>query len=223
MLTSYQQPAPNYSAPQPEQSFGAEQHQYDDGSQSSIYPQQHDPNDPMGYLHKIPDILKQYAAPYSQMMSDPSGIMSKFGSQYTPSPGYKYELGQEEGAIGRAAAAGGMAGSPMQQQEAAKSARGLASQDYYNYLNHAMNLYMGGVHGYSGLGGDLSRNLLSEASLSQTQREEEQRQKEFKEAQDAQSSSSLWKALGTLGGGAAGFLFGGPAGAVGGAKIGSSL
>lgn len=125
------------------------------------------------YLSQVPDILKQYYAPYGRMVHDPASVMQQLGGGFQESPGYQFGLNQAEGAIGRAATAGGMSGSPMQQVEAGKAATGLANQDYYNYLNHALNIYMGGVHGYSELGENLSSNLMSQSQLKQQQEEQE--------------------------------------------------
>jgi len=166
--------------------------------------QQHQQTAPQGpgassYLSQIPDILKQYSGQYKGMMEDPTGIMSKFGSKFQASPGYQYQLGQGEQAIGQAAAAGGMAGSPQQQQQSAGMAEGLANQDYHNYMNQALGLYGKGAQGYSGLGEDLSRNLMSQASLSQMQQEEQQRQQEFGQAQGAQGQHDIMALLAQLG------------------------
>jgi len=149
---------------------------------------------PGSYLEQIPDILKKYMGQYQGMMEDPTGIMSKFGSKFQASPGYQYQLGQGQQAIGQAAAAGGMAGSPMQQQQSAQMAEGLANQDYYNFLNKALGLYGTGAQGYGQLGEDLSRNLMSQASLANMQEEQAQREREFQQAQGAQQGAD-WTSL----------------------------
>jgi len=95
----------------------------------------------------IPGLQEQYA----RMMSDPGSIMTQFGKGFQASPGYQYNVDEATKAASRAAAAGGMAGSPAEQAGVAKSISGLANQDYYNYLNHALSLYQGGVGGEEGL------------------------------------------------------------------------
>jgi hypothetical protein len=141
--------------------------------------------DAQGYLGQIPAILKNYFQPYSKMTQDPAGLMNQFGSTFKQSPGYKYQLGQEEGAIGQSSAAGGMAGSPEQQIQSAQAAGGLANQDYYNYLNHVTNLYTTGARGYSQLGEDLSSNLMNQSQLANLQAE-----------QNAKSQGGLMSSLG---------------------------
>jgi hypothetical protein len=142
------------------------------------------------YLSQIPDILQKYYQPYGEMVHDPSGVMSRLGGGYKESPGYEFELGQALKAGGQAAAAGGMAGSPMQQEEAEQTATGFASKDYNQYLQDAMRLYMGGAQGYSGLGENIANVYLSQSQLEQMQREEEERQEEQERAQE----SELWGA-----------------------------
>jgi hypothetical protein len=156
---------------------------------------------PQSYLGQIPDILQKYYQPYSQML-DPTTLMSKFGAQYTKDPGYQFELGEGERAIGSAAAAGGMAGSPQQQQQAGTLAENLANQYYSNYLNRALGIFGQGAGGYSQLGQSLASNLMSESSLAQLQKEEQERQQE----EAARRSQEMWGDIGQLGGQAIGML-----------------
>lgn len=148
------------------------------------------------YLSQIPDILKKYFAPYQQMEQDPTGKLKELGQGYTASPGYHFALQQALQGVGSAAASGGMAGSPMQQQQSAQTAQGLASQDYGNYMQRALGMYQTGAQGYSRLGEDLSSNLMSQAQYQQLQEEEAQRNKE-------QSSSDMWGSIGSIAGSAA--------------------
>lgn len=150
-----------------------------------------------GYLGQIPDILKKYYDPYRQMVTDPTGQMAMLGRGYKESPGYGFELGQALRAGGQASAAGGMAGSPMQQQMAQQTATGLAGQDYYKYLQNAMGMYMGGARGYGQLGEDISSAMLSQAQLAQLQQEEEAKSRRQRE-------SDIWGTIGEIGGAAAG-------------------
>lgn len=151
---------------------------------------------PMGYLGQIQTMLPQYFQPYQRML-DPTQMMQEFGGQYTQSPGYQYQLSQALKAGGQAAAAGGMAGSPMQQQQAMQTAQGLAGQDYYNYLDRALGLYQTGAGGYRGLGEDLASALMEQAQLQQLQQEEAEREKEQKHHD---VWSTIGAGVGTLGG-----------------------
>jgi hypothetical protein len=122
-----------------------------------------------GDYGQIGDLIKKYFSPYQQMMDDPGALLSRFGSQYTKSPGYDFELGQAEGAGSRAAAEGGMAGSPMEQQQAQQTAQGYASRDYGNFMNRILGLYGTGAQGYSQEGEELIRNLMNEMRSNQYQ------------------------------------------------------
>lgn len=98
---------------------------------------------------------------YGQLMNDPNSVMNKWGSQYQSSPGYKWQVDQALGGANRAAAAGGMAGSPQAQQYGAQIGNNLANQDYYKYMNYMNGLYDRGLQGadtQSQLGYDASQN-----------------------------------------------------------------
>lgn len=90
---------------------------------------------------------------YGQMMNNPGAIMGKIGAGFQQSPGYQFQVNQALGAANRAAAAGGMAGSPAEQQQIAGTVNQLANQDYYNYLNHGLGIYNQGVQGAAGMYG----------------------------------------------------------------------
>lgn len=87
---------------------------------------------------------------YGQMINNPSALLNRLGSGFNPSPGYNFQVQQALGAANRAAAAGGMAGTPAEQQQIAGVTNQLANQDYYNYLNHAQGIYGQGIYGLQG-------------------------------------------------------------------------
>ncbi len=132
------------------------------------------------YLDKIPGMLQGVYSPYmsagmgalgglqgyennglnagnslqqqlGRLTNDPTGLMNSWGKTFHSSPGYNYQVNQALGAANRAAAAGGMAGSPAEQQSLAGTVNGMANQDYYNYLSHAQNLYGMGLQGLQGM------------------------------------------------------------------------
>lgn len=88
---------------------------------------------------------------YGSLANNPTGVMNRIGSTFQPSPGYNWQLGQSLNAANRVSAAGGMAGSPAEQQQAASVAQGLANQDYYNYLNHGIGMYNTGLGGLNSM------------------------------------------------------------------------
>lgn len=145
----------------------------------------------MPYLNQISGMLPQYFQPwmsagqqalpqlqqqYGQLLNNPTGVMNGIGSTFHQSPGYQWQTNQALGAANRASAAGGMLGSPAEQQSIAGTVNQMANQDYYNYLNHGMQMYGMGLQGQQGLaqmgygasanlGDDLASTLMSQAQL----------------------------------------------------------
>ena len=99
------------------------------------------------YFNAGKDMLPNLQQQYFGLMNDPGGMLNKMGASYQQSPGFQFALNQALGAAGRGAAAGGMAGSPMHEQENMGIATGLANQDYYNWLGQATGLFGQGLQG----------------------------------------------------------------------------
>lgn len=144
----------------------------------------------MPYLNQISDVLKQYLGPYASagtsmlpglqnnygaITSNPGGMVNSFGANYHQSPGFQFQTDQALGAANRAASAGGMAGTPQEQQKIAGTVNDLADQDYYQYLNNTEDLYKTGLSGEqniyntgaaasTSLGENLAQGLLSQAN-----------------------------------------------------------
>lgn len=119
---------------------------------------------------ELPTLQNQYSA-----MQNPNFI-NNMGQNFQQSPGYQFQTQQALGAANRAAAAGGMLGTPEEQQNIAGTVNGLANQDYYNWMNHAMSAYGMGLQGDQSLyntgfqassqyGNDLAQALMSQAQL----------------------------------------------------------
>lgn len=132
------------------------------------------------YLNQIPGDLNKYLNPYIQngndaygflknymnmgdsasnmlfglygnLANNPGQFMNQLGAGFQKSPGYDWQVNQALGSANRAAAAGGMAGSPAEQQQIAGVTNQLANQDYYNYLNHVMDMFGQGTQGLSNI------------------------------------------------------------------------
>lgn len=114
------------------------------------------------YLEKIPGQTRQYFDPfiqrgqraggilegqYGNLINDPGGMLNKFGEGYQKSPGFDFALQRALESAGRGAAAGGMAGSPMHQEQNMGIATGMANQDYYNWLDRTLGMYGHGLAG----------------------------------------------------------------------------
>lgn len=99
---------------------------------------------------------------YSRMTSNPTEFFNNLAGGFKESPGYQFKLKQGLGAAGNAAAAGGMLGTPMHQQQATEVAEGIAGEDFYNWLNQIMGILQGGIGGEEkeiNRGFDASKNM----------------------------------------------------------------
>lgn len=190
------------------------------------------------YLDQIPGQTGQYFDPYSQggqnqfnqlgqqstqLMNDPGGKYNQIGESFHQSPGFKFALEQALGGANRGAAAGGMAGSPMNQQQDMQLATDLANQDYYNYMGGATGLYGKGLDSATsmsqmGLNAGTNQANLVAQQLSQ-QASNAQEEQMAKNKKRAGAFSNIAGGLGAIGGG----IFGGPAGAAAGYGVGSRL
>jgi hypothetical protein len=148
-------------------------------------------NGAMGYFNQAIQGLPQYFQPYmqagqnalpgyqnvlNQLTSNPGQFINQVGQNYQASPGYQFNVQQATNAANRAGAAGGMAGSPQEQQNLAGTVSGLANQDYYNYLSTSLGQFDQGLQGQGnlvgmgygaskGLGEDIANLLSSQGSL----------------------------------------------------------
>jgi hypothetical protein len=148
-------------------------------------------NEAMPYLDKIPETIKPYYDPYinagntslnslmqqyQALLSNPGSIMNMAGAGFQQSPGYQFQMDQAMLGGNNAAAAGGMLGTNTHQFNNQSTASGLANQDYYNYLSHALGLYGQGLQGTQGvaqmgygasneLANSLGNNLMNQGGM----------------------------------------------------------
>lgn len=201
--------------------------------------QQQYPGPYSGYFQRAGQALQQYLGPYAQagagalpqlqeqygrLTTDPGAMVRGFGAGYEESPGYKFEVGEATRAAQQAAAAGGMGGSPAEQQALAQRISGMAGEDYNKYLGQVLGMYgqgLGGLGGMAGMGmqagGDIGTSM---ANMYMSQ---EQQQRAADEARKERHRALWGAALGGLGGAVTGGLFGGPAGAVAGGISGAGF
>lgn len=143
------------------------------------------------YYSQIPDTMKGYYNPYinagkrsihpyqnmmQTLMQNPDEFINKMGAGYTKSPGYDWNLKQGQSAITNASAAGGMAGSPQHEQQAAEMATGMASKDYQSYMDRIMqglgigtqgmgNIFNTGASMSSDLATSLANALMTQGNM----------------------------------------------------------
>jgi hypothetical protein len=155
---------------------------------------------------------------FGQMSNDPGGYLNKIGQGFQQSPGYGFALQQGQQGLNRAAAAGGMLGSPANQADIAKMTTGYANQDYNNWMSQATGLLGQGLNGMSGLN-QMGYNASN--TLAQSIKDIMESQAQAAYEQSATADSAWGSALGGLGGiasslfrggGGMGGLFGGGGG-----------
>ncbi len=143
------------------------------------------------YLNQVPETISPYYQPYinagqgslntlqqqyGNLVNNPGQQLNTIGQGYQQSPGYDFQMQQALQAANHAAAAGGMTGSPQNQQQNMQVASDIANQDYYNWLGQALGLYNTGLSGTQDinkmgygasneLAQSLANNLMSQSGL----------------------------------------------------------
>lgn len=118
------------------------------------------------YLNQIPGVVHEGYDPYvnagreasgttktayEDLMKDPQGFIDNLMKNYKTSEGYNYQKGQLTKEMGNTAAAGGVAGTPMDQLNQAEGVQGLLSKDMQQFLQNALNVYGTGLTGEEGI------------------------------------------------------------------------
>jgi hypothetical protein len=156
------------------------------------------------YITAGTETLPKLQEQYNTLTTDPSSLYDKFAGGYEASPYYKYQYDQATKAANQAAAAGGMVGSPQEQQQLAETVSSLAGKDFYNYLSQILQMYNRGLTGQEGInqmGYNASNELatnLADALINQSK---------AAYSGTANEGESLGGSLGALGSALATFLF----------------
>jgi len=163
------------------------------------------------YMQSGLGALPQLSQAYGGLLNDPTAMMKKIGETYQASPGYQYNVDQATQGANRAAAAGGMVGSPAEQQELAQKISGIASQDYNNYLNQGLGLYGQGLSGMSSMADRGLNASTNYAKMLQDQLLEQAKLAYAGQANKNESQGGMFGGLGGLLGAGLSFLPGGSA------------
>lgn len=157
----------------------------------------------MPYLNQIPGATSQYMMPYyndgrqvmpqlqgqyNQLTSNPGGKLNDIGQNFQQSPGFNFALQRALQGSNHAAAAGGMAGSPQNQEQNMQIATDMANQDYNNWMRNSLGLYGMGLSGDQdiahmgfGAGKDMSdmiaHTLAQQANLAYAGKQNENQEK----------------------------------------------
>ena len=143
------------------------------------------------FLEQVGPTMKPYYEPYidsgrtalsdlqeqiKKMLTRPQDIYSQIGNTYSQSPGYRFSVDEATKAAGRAASAGGYAGTPTHQKQLANYITQLSNQDFNNYMNHNLGIFGQGYSGLNhlndqgfnastGFANNLGSNLMSQANM----------------------------------------------------------
>lgn len=187
------------------------------------------------YLNQIPEVAHQGFDPYvnagldasnqtksayEELLNDPTGFINKIMENYQPSEGYNFQKGLLTKDLSNTAAAGGVAGTPLDQLNQGQQIQGLLSQDMQQFLSNILNVHTQGLNGEEGIasrGFDATKNLTDTLGNNLTQQGglafQDQQQKN-------QNKSDLWSMFGKALGAGTGFALGGAPGAAAGYKLG---
>ncbi len=111
----------------------------------------HEGYDP--YVNEGRDASGKTKSTYEGLMNDPTGFLNKLMSQYQTSDAYNFQKGQLQKELGATAAAGGFAGSPLDQENRGSAIQGLLSKDMQQFLSNALGLFNTGLQGEEGIAG----------------------------------------------------------------------
>lgn len=84
---------------------------------------------------------------YDELMNDPTGFINKLMEHYETSKGYNAQKDLLTSELSNTAAAGGVAGTPLDQQNQGTAIQGLLSKDMQQFLENALGVYNRGLGG----------------------------------------------------------------------------
>lgn len=183
------------------------------------------------YVQSGLDASGRTKSQYEELMSNPQAFIDRIMKGYNTSEGYNFEKDLLTKELSNTAAAGGIAGTPLDQLNQGQAVQGLLSKDMQQYLMNALGLFRTGLEGEEGVatrGYDASKGLTDILGGSLNQ----QGGLAFNQAQQEQKNKNdLWSMFGKALGTGAGALIGGiPTGGIGalpgaaaGSKIGSRI
>lgn len=103
------------------------------------------------YINSGNQALPKLQDQYNQILANPGQFFNNLGNDFQKSPGFDFQVKEATGAANRAAAAGGMLGTPEEQANLAERVSGIANQDYYNWMDHIMKIFGMGIGGENNL------------------------------------------------------------------------
>lgn len=171
------------------------------------------------YINEGRDASGKTKSKYEELFNDPTAFINKLMEGYKPSEGYQFQKEQLTKELGNKAAAGGVAGTPLDQMNQGQAVQKLLSADQQQFLKNVLGVFNTGLEGEEGIAGrgfDASKMLtdLLGGALNQ------QGGLAYKDQVDKnQRKTDLWSMFGKALGAGTGFALGG----VPGAKVGASI
>lgn len=114
------------------------------------------------YINQGKDASGRTKRQYESLMNDPTAFINKLMESYKPSEGYQFQKEQLTKDLGNTAAAGGVAGTPMDQMNQGQGVQKLLSGDMQQFLQNAFGAFQTGLSGEEGIAGrgyDASKGL----------------------------------------------------------------
>jgi hypothetical protein len=90
---------------------------------------------------------------YEELMKDPTAFINKLMEGYKPSEGYNYQKELLQRELGNTAAAGGFAGTALDQENQGTAIQKLLSGDMQQFLNNILGVFNTGLKGEEGIAG----------------------------------------------------------------------
>lgn len=168
------------------------------------------------YINAGKDAGNKTKTAYEEMMNDPTGFINKLMGGYKESEGYKYQKDKLTQELGNTAAAGGIAGTPLDQMNQGEGVQKLLSADMQQFLTNVLGQHKEGLAGEEGIA---ERGYGASGKLTDTLGGALNQQGGLafqNQQQNNQNKTDMWNMFGkVLGGAAGGFLGGVPGAAVG--------
>lgn len=103
------------------------------------------------YINQGKDAGGRTKSAYEDMINDPTGFINNILKGYKPSEGYQYQKEQVGKSLSNTAAAGGIAGTPLDQQNQGQAVQQLLSGDMQQFLQNVLGRYDTGLKGEQGI------------------------------------------------------------------------
>jgi len=143
---------------------------------------------------------------YGEMMGSPGEFLNKIGQHYHQSPGFQFAMHQALMGAANTAAAGGMGGSPLAQQQNAMIAEQMANKNYYQWMGQATGMLGKGLQGEMGLAGLGMQGATNMSNVLANQLQEQAAMAYHQQAAKNKASGAVWGDVGSLVGSAAGAM-----------------